>query len=285
MKKIIALVILCLLLCAVSTTAFAATVKFFDDSFSTEPKRVDEVDAGTYELPEYIDIFDTLPDGKTFYGWQIFGKSGYLKPGSKITIKEDDEKKIYPHYIDTGTEYFDVEYVSEEYNENAITVYEPHLFDDIIDIQYPYQFGFGTAEENVNNFSYWIVEKGQFEVFDEDEYGPDLGWLLLFPRAFAAESVTLRPDGNGNDQIRVKGDLTIRAIWNDDTNPGGNDTNPGGNDTNPGGNDTNPGGNDGSGTASKAPKTGDESLPMGLLLVLMAASLCGIAVVMKRRIN
>ena len=75
---------LCMLLCVVSATAFAATITFRDEDWN---EKTVEVSAGTYTLPEYADLGYSLPEGKSFYAWQVIGKEAYLKPGSKIDIK------------------------------------------------------------------------------------------------------------------------------------------------------------------------------------------------------
>ena len=108
MKKIIALILLCLLLCAMGATAFAATVTVYDADHSKE-WTPDNISGSTYTFPEYATVGFTPPEGKEFYGWKVYGITGneaYFKPGSTIDIKDDSEIDVIAFYIDKDKTFY-----------------------------------------------------------------------------------------------------------------------------------------------------------------------------------
>ena len=86
MKKSLVLMLLCLLLCAVSTAAYAETITFKD---AGNEKHSKTVDGDSFVLPEYSDISAEIPDGKEFYGWfkgSSYGLYAFFKPGATVDV-------------------------------------------------------------------------------------------------------------------------------------------------------------------------------------------------------
>ena len=290
MKKILAMLLLCVLLCAASTMALAATVTIYDAMYN---EQTISVSGDTYTLPEYAQISQAKLPGHEFYGWRVYPGGNCYKPGSKIPVKGDLE--LYAHVLDTSKTYYDVKFQSAEYNANNLTVYLPCEKGEVITLNYPYNRGFGTDWENIEYFDYWKVE-GDFEKYVYSEGGGEWGWL--FSRAIADEE-----NLSEEDLIVINGQVTATAIWKNSGNQGGgNDDGNGGNDdggntdggnggNNDGGNGGgNGGGNTGGTTGSNGaavenlPKTGDES-SLALWMALLAMTGAALVLLRKRAHN
>ena len=275
MKKITALLLLCLLLCATCSVALAATITYYDEDYGEE--KTIEVSGTVYTLPTYEEIGFTPSASKTFYGWKVITKEAYYKPGSKVNIR--DEQEIIAHYVNTNEQIFEVQIVSREYNDNHVAGYYPCTYGELLWLPYPYQYGFGSDAENLEYFEYWKVE-GEFELFDPSSNpgGSEWGWIP-FAVALAEEQEARM---NPGDYFYVHGPVTATAIWKNSGNEGGNQ---GGNEGgNQGGNE---GGNQGgnNNAANNMPQTGDNSLPMVFLLAALMTSICGICLLAKKRTN
>lgn len=239
MKKIIALMMLCLLLCAMSATAFAAKVRIMDTyNYDYDNNELDddyycpyieiEEKSDTYSLPQYNALGLVKPENKEFYGWRIYGLHGYsvhYKPGCKIDVSSDNVLntngvvRLVAEYIDEGAQTYEVKLISDEFNENKVVGYYGPVStaegSNLIELAYPYQCGFGTDWENIEYFLHWEVIEGNIEMFDPSDEPDDPSLWGMFPRALADDPDILNPE----DYFYVNSDLVIKAIWK---NGGGN---------------------------------------------------------------
>jgi len=275
MKKIAALMMLCLLLCAMSAMALAATAY---DSFGNYADDI-PVSEGVYTLPEYPAGF-TLPDGQEFYGWRIYGLrcySAYYKPGTKININSTtilsdglEEVGFCASYIDKGAktknEIYEVEFTSVDYNNTGAKGYWFTIPDGLFDLSWPFNYGFGTEQEQHDEFLYWEVVEGKIRTYNGEDY----------LAAIDKKDLEIQYQVNSPK-------LVLKAIWRNGSNGGNNDQQGGGNNDQQGGG--NNGGNVTDDVAADMPSTGDNSLRIDFLFVVMLASLIGLRLMAKRRIN
>ena len=301
MKKIIALMMLCLLLCACCATAFAATVTFKDNNNQT--KVFTATADSQFTLPSYADCEFTQPSGEVFVGWQVGTSQVYYKPGAKIDVI--GEMNISARYMPDDKDIVEVQYKSNKYNDNNLVAYYPVVKDQPMDLLYPYNCGFGSSYASSFEFDHWLVEGECFKGYGDP--GEEMGWL--FARAIAAEM--FRGEMEAEEVITVQGDVTITAVWSGDDNDDNNGDNGGGNDgggnndddddddNNGGGNNgggqggnnggnaggNNGGGQGGNGVTADMPSTGDNSMRIDFLFVVMLVSLVGLRLMAKKRIN
>jgi len=279
MKKILALTLLCLLLCAMSVTAFAATVTLKDDY--NQKKVFADIADGQFTLPSYADCGFTQPSGEKFVGWKIGTNEVYYKPGAKIAVS--GEMNIGAYYVSDRLDIVEVKYVSNKYNDNNLVGYYPVVKDTPMNLLYPFYCGFGDANTSSFEFDHWLVEGECVKGYED--LGGEWGWL--FARAIAAEM--FRGEMKAEEVITVQGDVTITAVWKGEDNTGGGQggnagSGQGGNTG--GGQGGNAGGSQGStGAAADMPSTGDNSLRIDFLFVAMLVSLCGLRLMAKKRIN
>lgn len=260
-KKITAMLVLCLMLCAMSAAAFAATVSFKAGEGSGTKAAV--TDAGSaWTVPGY-DGF-TAPAGKKFLCWKVEnGKLCYL-PNEKADVAANmtlvavwaKESSVMIEYLPgrgTGPRQLKE---CEIYNREG---YER--------VDYPQDHDF-VAPGN-ESFIGWLVE-GDFIDPNDIEIGPDLG--MLFSRAIAEVQAKRVSE---ETELIVYGPLKITALWTNDADkiPAGG---------NGGGGYTGGGDN---GAAANMPSTGDNSLRIDFLFMMMAASLVALRLLAKKRIN
>jgi len=273
MKKIAVLLLLCMVLCASSAMALAATVSF-NAGIHDNPENVSQgylsgsmesITAAVGEkvsLPECgYSVTDKL--NNVFFSWRV--KLGnqyyYLRPGDKLTVTGD--MNIAAHWV---------------YPYTVAVVYKPgrgagedRLFPEDSGSHQLYgmdslRFDPPMKDGKAEKFIGWLVVEGKCDVLPDD-YGPGLGWL--FARAIADENLR-QPN---TTLIIEKGPLVLEAQWGEGSGSGGGQA---------GGNG---GVNGGVGEAASMPGTGDSSLPMAFLMLMLAASVGGIALLAKRRTN
>ena len=230
MKKIFALMLLCLLLCAMSATAFAVKVQIFENSYDDAAFVERKATGSTYVLPEFKDVF-TLPDGMRFVGWKF--PSGFFYD-EKQTVQVTDGMQIKAYLIS-----------DEAFAYNWKVVYLPGSgtgemrfmpsdsgsvqllgIDSFFDFKPPMKDG------KEAKFLGWMVE-GVYGY--PPEYGDGVCWL--FARAIAEspdEAITYRKKLVPADEVATtslmvngSGTLTVTAMWEgDDTQGGGGNTDP-----------------------------------------------------------
>ena len=276
MKKIIALMMLCLLLCACCATAFAATVTFKPniDGYIGSMDTVDTVN-NEFTLPDCGFLPPTGTDDE-FVGWSV--DNMLYHPGEKAKVYGDKNVfAIWKSQNRITIEYKPGRGTADETMKGRVLEY-PDEPCDVFGID---SFGY-TAPAN-ESFVGWRVLEGKYdEVKEEPDYGGSLGWL--FTRAIAEDGL-LKKD----QEIIPKGNLILEAQWSN--NPAGGGQGGGGQ----GGGDNGGGGNGGAGNggagngsnaaANNMPSTGDNSMRIDFLFVVMLASFIGLRLMAKKRIN
>lgn len=288
MKKIVALMMLCMLLCAVSATAFAANVNIFENLYNDAKSVSKTVEGSTYELPTYESVFGSVPTGEQFLGWKL-PNSFFYSAGQTVQVTDGMEIKAY---LISANEYdYKAVYLPGRGKGEQRFMPATGGSIELLGIDSFFDFEPPVKDGKKEKFVGWMV-KGVFGY--PPEPGKDVGWL--FARAIAESSKEeiiyreelVKADVASSTTLLVGGTLEITAMWEEDDGQGGGQGgggNGGEDGQGGGGNGGNNGGGAGNGAAASMPSTGDNSLRIDFLFVAMLASLVGLRLMAKKRIN
>lgn len=273
MKKIVALLVLCALLCVCAAAAFAATVKVeFNAGMYSDPEdgagsmESIQVEAGgKLKLPK--NGFKK-PDWSTkkFFGWRLENGNLYYAE-EEITV--DRNMKISAYWVDEGT--YTVEYWPGRGTGERWLFAEGSGSHQLLGVE---SFGYTppSADGKKEKFAGWLVEGDDIDNMPGNN-GPDVGWL--FRRALA-DNFKKQLNLKAGDSFLTGGAVKITAQWGEGSGGGSNGGTNGGT-IGGAGNGAN------GGAAISLPQTGDSS-NMELWMVLMGLS--GVTlIVLRKRVN